>query len=122
MILATNYRTNIDEAFMRRIRYVVEFSLPDVGLRKELWQSSFSKEIPTEGLDYDYLAEQFELAGGAIKNIVLNASFLAAAENRPVQMVDVLHSVRNENVKIGKVMLNKDFGLYAEMMEEADRE
>lgn len=122
VILATNYRKNIDEAFMRRIRYVVEFSLPDKELRKELWKTSFSKEIPTEGLDFDYLAEQFELAGGAIKNIVLNASFLAASENRPVGMVDVLRSVRNENVKIGKVMLSKDFGLYEELMEEADKD
>lgn len=121
VILATNYRKNIDEAFMRRIRYVVEFSLPDKELRKELWKTSFSKEIPTEGLNFDYLAEQFELAGGAIKNIVLNASFLAASENRPVGMVDVLRSVRNENVKIGKVMLSKDFGLYEELMEEADK-
>ena len=121
VILATNYRKNIDEAFMRRIRYVVEFSLPDKELRKELWQTSFSKEIPTEGLDFDYLAEQFEVAGGAIKNIVLNAAFLAASENRPVGMIDVLRSVRNENVKIGKVMLSKDFGLYAELMEEADK-
>ena len=121
VILAPNYRKNIDEAFMRRIRYVVEFSLPDKELRKELWMTSFSKEIPTEGLDFDYLAEQFELAGGAIKNIVLNASFLAASENRPVGMLDVLRSVRNENVKIGKVMLSKDFGLYEELMEEADK-
>ena len=117
VILATNYRKNIDEAFMRRIRYVVEFSLPDKELRKELWQTSFSKEIQTEGLDFEYLAEQFEVAGGAIKNIVLNAAFLAAAENRPVGMVDVLRSVRNENVKIGKVMLSKDFGRYEELME-----
>lgn len=50
VILATNYRKNIDEAFMRRIRYVVEFSLPDARLRKELWKSSFSDEIPTEYL------------------------------------------------------------------------
>ena len=121
VILATNYRKNIDEAFMRRIRYVVEFSLPDKELRKELWMTSFAKEIPTEGLDFDYLAEQFELAGGAIKNIVLNASFLAASENRPVGMLDVLRSVRNENVKIGKVMLSKDFGLYEELMEEAEK-
>lgn len=120
VILATNYRKNIDEAFMRRIRYVVEFTLPDEVLRKELWKSSFSKETPIEDLDYDYLAEQFELSGGAIKNIVLNATFLAAAEDRAVGMIDVLQSVRSENVKVGKVMLNEDFGLYAELMKEAD--
>lgn len=118
VILATNYRKNIDEAFMRRIRYVVEFSLPDARLRKELWKSSFSDEIPTEYLDYDYLAEQFEISGGSIKNIVLNAAFLAAARNEPVSMLDVLYSIKNENAKTGKVMLSKDFGLYGDMMEE----
>lgn len=122
VILATNYRKNIDEAFMRRIRYVVEFSLPDARLRKELWQSSFSEEIPTEHLDYDYLAEQFEISGGSIKNIVLNAAFLAAARNEPVSMLDVLCSIKNENAKTGKVMLSKDFGLYGDMMEEAGSE
>lgn len=120
VILASNYRKNIDEAFMRRIRYVVEFSLPDVGLRKDLWETSFSKEIPTDGLDFNYLAKQFELSGGAIKNIVLNAAFLAAAQNKPVGMVEILRSVRNENVKNGKVMLGKDFGVYEEVMGEAD--
>lgn len=99
MILATNYRKNIDEAFMRRIRYVVEFSLPDARLRKELWKSSFSDEIPTEYLDYDYLAEQFEISGESIKNIVLNAAFLAAARNEPVSMLDVLYSIKNENAE-----------------------
>ena len=121
VILASNYRKNIDEAFMRRIRYVVEFSLPDVSLRKELWETSFSKEIPTKDVDFDYLAKQFELSGGAIKNIVLNASFLAASQNKPVGMIEILRSVRNENVKNGKVMLGKDFGVYEEVMEEADR-
>lgn len=117
VILASNYRKNIDEAFMRRIRYLVEFSLPGKQLRKELWMSSFSKEIPTKDLNFDYLAEQFELAGGAIKNIVLNASFLAASEDRPVEMIDILRSVRNENIKAGKVMLSKDFGLYEALMD-----
>ena len=107
---------------MRRIRYVVEFSLPDVSLRKELWETSFSKEIPTQDVDFDYLAKQFELSGGAIKNIVLNASFLAASQNKPVGMIEILRSVRNENVKNGKVMLGKDFGVYEEVMEEADKQ
>ena len=120
VILATNYRKNIDEAFMRRIRYVVEFSLPGQQLRRELWMSSFSQEIPKGDINFEYLAEQFELSGGAIKNIVLNAAFQAASENRPVEMIHILRSVRNENVKIGKVMLPKDFGLYGALMEAAD--
>lgn len=122
VILATNYRKNIDEAFMRRIRYMVEFPLPNIPLREEIWRTSFAKELPTKELNYEYLAEQFELSGGAIKNIVLNAAFLAAAEDRPVKMQDVLRSIRNENVKTGKRMLAKDFGIYAEMMEEADKQ
>lgn len=117
VILATNYRKNIDEAFMRRIRYVVEFSLPDARLRKELWKSSFSDEIPTEYLDYDYLAEQFEISGGSIKNIVLKPAFLAAARKMRYHAgcaVQYQKKMRKQE----KSWLSKDFGLYGDMMEE----
>lgn len=73
---------------------------------------------PTEYLIYDYLAEQFEISGGSIKNIVLNACLPGSSEKEPVSMLDVLYSIKNENAKTGKVMLSKDFGLYGDMMEE----
>jgi len=63
ILLATNFRNNIDEAFMRRMKYVLEFKLPDVQLRKKIWQSGFSQEVPLRDIDFDYLAERVELSG-----------------------------------------------------------
>lgn len=105
MILATNYKKNIDDAFMRRIRYMIEFQPPNADIRKEIWQSCFSKEVPLEDIDFDYLARQFELSGGSIKNIVLNATFLAASCNTSVTMKSILESIKAESLKLNKVML-----------------
>lgn len=118
VILATNLKNNIDEAFIRRIRYVVNFVMPDSVMRYEIWKSCFSKEIPTKDLNFQYLAEQFELSGGTIKNIVLNAVFLAASEDRPVSMRHILDSLRMENLKIKKVMIASDFGEYGYYFEQ----
>ena len=112
VILATNFKNNIDEAFMRRIRYVVEFVMPDAEMRYEIWTGCFPKEVPTEDIDFHYLANNFELSGGNIKNIVLNAVFLAAAEDVPVHMMHILESLRMEKLKMGKVMIARDFGEY----------
>lgn len=112
VILATNFKNNIDEAFMRRIRYVVEFVMPDAQMRKEIWKGCFPAEVPTEDIDFQYLANNFELSGGNIKNIVLNAVFLAAAEDVPVNMRFILESLRMEKLKMGKVMIAGDFGEY----------
>ncbi|MEG2143871.1 MAG: hypothetical protein RRY40_00940, partial [Oscillospiraceae bacterium] len=115
IILASNYKKNIDEAFMRRIRYMVEFTLPGEELRRQLWQAGFAPEVPLQGIDFDYLARQFEVSGGAIKNIVLNAVFMAAGENSPVTMSHILTCIKQENLKFGKTMLSQDFGEYGSM-------
>lgn len=113
VILATNLRNNIDEAFMRRMKYVVEFKMPDSATRKKIWQGGFSKEIPMENIDFDYLAEKVELSGGYIKNIILNAVFLGAKEGSQVTMKHILMSTCNEYLKLGKVMVPQDFEKYA---------
>lgn len=112
VILATNFKNNIDEAFMRRIRYVVEFVMPDAQMRYEIWKGCFPEEVPTDDIDFQYLANSFELSGGNIKNIVLNAVFLAAAGDVPVNMKYILESLRMERLKMGKVMIARDFGEY----------
>lgn len=117
VILATNYKKNIDEAFMRRIRYLVEFTLPVEEIRRQIWKSSFAPEVPLEDIDFDYLARQFEFAGGNIKNIVLNAVFKAASENKPVGMMHILESIRVENLKMGKKMIRQDFAEYGVLFE-----
>ena len=112
VILASNYKKNIDEAFMRRMRYLVEFPIPDVETRKEIWRSSFTEQVPKEELDFDFLAANFELSGGIIKNIVLNAIFSAAQQGKEVEMIHILESLKNEKAKIGKPMIKKDLAKY----------
>ncbi|MEG1477260.1 MAG: ATP-binding protein [Oscillospiraceae bacterium] len=115
VILATNYKKNIDEAFMRRIRYLVEFPLPSAATREEIWRGAFSNKIPLQDIDFAYLARQFELSGGSIKNIVLNASFLAAGDNSAVAMQHILLCVKRESLKMGRTMLAQDFGEYSDL-------
>ena len=76
VILATNLRENMDEAFTRRIKFIVDFPFPDIASRKAIWQTHFPLEAPvSDDLDYDWLAQQLQITGGNIKNIVLNAAF-----------------------------------------------
>ena len=104
VILATNLRSNMDEAFTRRIRFIVEFPFPDAALRARIWQNHFPGEAPVrEGIDYDYLSRRFQVAGGSIRNIVLNTAFLAAESNEEISMEHIMHGVRREFEKIGKL-------------------
>ena len=110
VILATNLRENMDEAFTRRIRFIVDFPFPDVASRKLIWQAHFPHETPVSAdLDYDWLAQQLQIAGGNIKNIVLNAAFFAAADGGVVGMEHMLRGARGEFEKIGKLWNDKNF-------------
>ncbi|MEO8258896.1 MAG: ATP-binding protein [Acidobacteriota bacterium] len=103
VILATNLRENMDDAFTRRIRFIVDFPFPDAASRKLIWQTHFPREAPVSAdLDYDWLADQLQITGGNIRNIVLNAAFCAAAADGAVEMTHVLHGTRREFEKIGK--------------------
>lgn len=105
VILATNLRDNLDEAFIRRIRFIVEFPFPDAEHRQRIWQQHFPAAAPvSENLDYNGLAKQLAIAGGNIKNIVLNAAFLAAGtEEKQINMPAILHATRRELDKMGKL-------------------
>ncbi len=112
--MSTNLINNIDEAFMRRINYVVRFPLPDAKQRLKLWKSMFPKEMPAdERIDFEYLAEHFEFSGGIIKNTVMSAAFLAAEDNVPVGMPHLIGAIRKHLAKQGRVMLKEDFGRYS---------
>lgn len=111
VILATNLRENMDEAFTRRIRFIVEFPFPDEPSRLRIWQTHFPKEAPVSAeIDYEFLSKQFQIAGGNIKNIVLNAAFLAAENGGVIGMEHVLHGAKREYEKMGKLWIEKDFG------------
>lgn len=113
IILATNYRNNIDDAFMRRMKYVVEFKMPDRQTRMKIWKNSFSEEIPMQDIDFEYLAEKVQLSGGYIKNIIINAVFQAAYEESCVTMKHMINGIRNEYIKLGKVLTPQDLEKYA---------
>ncbi|HUS12538.1 MAG TPA: AAA family ATPase, partial [Pyrinomonadaceae bacterium] len=104
-ILATNLRQNLDEAFLRRLQFVVEFPFPDEVHRRRIWQTLFPPEAPRDKeIDFDSLAQQFRLAGGNIKNIVMGSAFLAAADGRHISMSHLLQSAKREYQKLGKTL------------------
>ncbi|MGH3901048.1 MAG: ATP-binding protein, partial [Pseudonocardiaceae bacterium] len=104
VILATNLRQNMDEAFTRRIRFILEFPFPAEESRARIWRTHFPPESPVSAeVDYGYLAREFPVAGGSIKNIALNAAFLAAADGGTISTRHILHSTRREFEKIGKL-------------------
>ena len=104
VILASNLRQNLDDAFVRRLRFIVEFPFPGTDSRREIWRSHLPAEAPaSDAIDFDFLAERLSLAGGNIKNVVLNAAFLAAADGGEIAMDHLLRGSRREFEKIGKL-------------------
>jgi AAA+ superfamily predicted ATPase len=104
VILATNLRENMDEAFTRRLRFIVEFPFPDEANRLFIWKNHFPSEAPlSEAIDYQFLARKFPIAGGNIKNIVLSAAFYAAEDGGKIEMEHILRGTRREFEKVGKL-------------------
>jgi AAA+ superfamily predicted ATPase len=124
IVLATNLLGNIDEAFLRRMATIVHFPKPSITERRVLWEKAWPRNadkqltIPLASnsgfrIEYDFLAERFELTGGNIRNAVLAAAFFAAARcrNPVVTMWDVLQGVRREFQKLGQLMTDDELGL-----------
>jgi AAA+ superfamily predicted ATPase len=111
-VLATNLKGAVDAAFLRRIRFVINFPFPDVAQRAEIWRRVFPAKTPTDGLDPTVLA-RLSIAGGNIRNIALNAAFLAAQSDEPVRMTHVLHAARTEYAKLEKPLTEIGIGVYA---------
>ena len=113
VILASNFQKNIDEAFTRRLRFIIDFPLPDVEHRYRIWQSVFPPELPRRGdIDFDFLGRKLKITGGHIKNIALNAAFLAAADGGEIGMAHVIRAVKREFQKMGRLCVKTDFEQY----------
>jgi hypothetical protein len=108
-ILTTNMKDALDPAFLRRIRFVVQFPFPDAAERLEIWRRMFPAQTPVDGLDMAKLA-RLHVAGGNIRNIALNAAFLAADADEPVRMNHLLHATRTEYAKIEKALTEAEIG------------
>src|SRR6266536_551377 len=103
-----------DETDARRLAFTVHFPFPDESHRRRIWAGIWPTETPLAGdVDLDFLAHQFKLSGGNIKNIALAAAFLAAPENSPVAMAHLLQAVRREYQKLGKALSTAELGSHA---------
>ncbi len=107
-ILATNMKSALDTAFMRRLRFVVNFPFPGVAERKRMWERVFPAETQTDGLEHERLA-RFNLTGGSIHNIALNSAFFAAQNGNAVTMPLVFEAARNEFRKLDRPINEADF-------------
>jgi SpoVK/Ycf46/Vps4 family AAA+-type ATPase len=98
-ILTTNSKTSLDKAFERRLRFTIDFPFPGAGERQAIWRHILPTQVPTEGLDPAQLAN-LNMSGGSIRNIALNAAFMAAEADSPVRMGHILAAVQLEAAKI----------------------
>jgi SpoVK/Ycf46/Vps4 family AAA+-type ATPase len=107
-ILATNFRKNMDEAFVRRLHFTVEFPFPTHADRCRIWASIWPNETPRdEAVDADDLGRRFEMTGGNIRNVALAAAFLAADDGGRVQLKHVMRATQREFQKMGKLIDEK---------------
>ncbi|HEX7119499.1 MAG TPA: AAA family ATPase [Longimicrobiales bacterium] len=119
VILTTNLKTNLDAAFTRRLRYTVDFPFPEPDDRERIWRKAFPDEAPLSAeIDFPFLARQFKLSGGNIRNIALAAAFLAAGNGGRVGMEHVILATRRELEKMGKTCTKSDFGRYYSLLRE----
>jgi SpoVK/Ycf46/Vps4 family AAA+-type ATPase len=111
VVLATNLRKNMDEAFMRRLHVTVEFPVPGVADRRRIWEQIWPAATPRDAdVDVDFLARRIEVSGGSIRNIALAGAFLAAADGGAVTMAHLLRATRREYQKMGKVLTAGELG------------
>lgn len=108
-VLTTNLKRSIDEAFTRRLRFIVTFPFPDKEQRAEIWSRIFPREAPTDGLDPQALS-RLNVSGGSIHNIALNAAFLAARDGGAIQMSHVWAAARSEQVKLERSLGVRELG------------
>ncbi len=120
-ILATNRRKDLDEAFLRRLRFVVEFPVPGVVEREEIWRRAIPPGVDASALDVEFLARQFPLAGAYIRSIVFNACLQSAGRGaeRALSMETVVVAVKREYDKLRRSVGADQFGAYAPLIEKA---
>jgi ATPase family associated with various cellular activities (AAA) len=110
VILATNLRSNIDDAFLRRLDLAIEFPFPELEQRRAIWRSLLPARAPVaDDVDLDLLAGKFRLSGGSIRNCSLAAAFVAADDGGTIAMRHLLQAVFTEYLKLGRLTLGSDF-------------
>ena len=116
-VLATNIKGNLDVAFARRLQMIVEFPFPTVEDRERIWRRLFSDRVPlAEDVDLGFMARQFAIAGGSIKNCALAGALAAAAERKPVEMRHLVVAMAREFEKLGKPITQGTFGAWGHLV------
>jgi ATP-dependent 26S proteasome regulatory subunit len=117
VILATNLSKNLDDAFARRMQHVIEFPFPDAASREGIWRKMLPPGAPlASSIDFGFLARQFELAGGNIRNITLASAFMAAEEGSSISMEHLVVAIARELRKMGKMPSQTNFQAYYELV------
>lgn len=114
-ILATNLMQNFDDAYKRRMKFIIRFTFPQKEQRAQLWEKVFPRQMPLQGdIDIDYLADNFELSGASIKNIAVNAAFIAASRQETTGMEHIMTALQQEYEKSGKILGKAELKEYYE--------
>ena len=126
-ILATNRKRDLDEAFLRRLRYVIEFPIPDESQRKLIWKQSIPSTVDSSNIDIDFLAKQFQLTGGNIRSVVFNAALQSAHNLKPgsrgmITMESLVIAIKREYDKIKSTVTLEQFGPYRDIIEGIDKD
>jgi vesicle-fusing ATPase len=108
-ILTTNMRSHIDRAFLRRLRFVIQFPFPDRDQRADIWRRVFPAAAPLHGIDPDALA-RMTVPGGSIRSIALSAAFAAAEDGTPVTVDHVMRAARVEYAKSERSLTDAEAG------------
>lgn len=104
-VLASNFRQNLDDAFTRRLDFMVDFPFPDAEYRERIWAAHFPPKAPLgDDVNLGDVARRYHLAGGNIRNAALASAFLAAAEGDTITMRHIQHAIRREHQKMGRLM------------------
>lgn len=116
VIMASNLSGNIDDAFLRRMHFTIEFPFPDEVYRLRIWKSMVPKEAPlADDIDYEFLSGKLKISGGNIKNIIVNAAFLAADDSKIIRMKHVVAATKREYQKMKKIYSQSEFGRYYDL-------
>jgi hypothetical protein len=126
-ILATNRKKDLDEAFLRRLRYIIDFPLPDLRERKKIWQQVIPARADSSQVQFDFLAEHFQLPGGNIRSIVFNACLQSAGSRQAgsaaeLAMKEIIVAVKREYDKLNRSLSLEHYGPYAELIRGLDQQ
>ncbi len=112
-ILATNLKSNIDEAFTRRLDMIIDFPPPDERSRLAIWQQCLKPPVPCGAdLDLPFCANAFTLSGGNIRSAATTAGYLAAGRDGVIGMAELITAVQQEYRKLGRLVVEREFGPY----------